>query len=82
MDKFFEMLSNPGGEGLIAITDHIKTNLVGQDAFAIPKSWEAMVRNVRNLGWRGPVPRYYCARGGENYRRAAADADRQARRDV
>src|SRR5438094_562385 len=27
--------------------------VVGQDAFAIPRAWEAMVRSVRNLGWRG-----------------------------
>ena len=27
--------------------------VVGQDAFAIPSAWEAMVRRVRNLGWRG-----------------------------
>ena len=37
--------------------DLINTTLaevvVGQDAFAIPSAWEAMVRRVRNLGWRG-----------------------------
>jgi L-alanine-DL-glutamate epimerase-like enolase superfamily enzyme len=27
--------------------------LVGQDAFDIPKLWPAMVRAVRNIGWRG-----------------------------
>jgi L-alanine-DL-glutamate epimerase-like enolase superfamily enzyme len=27
--------------------------VIGEDAFAIPRSWEAMVRSVRNLGWRG-----------------------------
>jgi len=37
--------------------DLINTTLaevvVGQDAFAIPSAWEAMVRRVCNLGWRG-----------------------------
>src|ERR671937_1658578 len=27
--------------------------VVGEDAFAIPRLWDAMVRSVRNLGWRG-----------------------------
>jgi L-alanine-DL-glutamate epimerase-like enolase superfamily enzyme len=37
--------------------DLINTTLaevvVGKDAFGIPRAWEAMVRRVRNIGWRG-----------------------------
>jgi L-alanine-DL-glutamate epimerase-like enolase superfamily enzyme len=35
------------------INDTLAEVVVGEDAFAIPRSWEAMVRGVRNLGWRG-----------------------------
>jgi hypothetical protein len=35
------------------INDTLAEVVIGEDAFATPKSWEAMVRSVRNLGWRG-----------------------------
>lgn len=35
------------------INDTLAEVVVGEDAFAIPRSWQAMVRRVRNLGWRG-----------------------------
>ncbi len=35
------------------IRDRLAALLVGQDAFAIPELWLAMVRAVRNIGWRG-----------------------------
>src|SRR5919197_6720294 len=35
------------------INTTLAESVVGQDAFAIPSAWEAMVRRVRNLGWRG-----------------------------
>jgi L-alanine-DL-glutamate epimerase-like enolase superfamily enzyme len=35
------------------INDTLAEVVVGEDAFATPKSWEAMVRSVRNVGWRG-----------------------------
>ena len=41
----------PGAADLINTT--LAEVVVGQDAFAIPSAWEAMVRRVRNLGWRG-----------------------------
>jgi L-alanine-DL-glutamate epimerase-like enolase superfamily enzyme len=43
--------------GSAALTRLIDTTLapvlIQEDAFAIPGLWEAMVRQVRNLGWRG-----------------------------
>jgi L-alanine-DL-glutamate epimerase-like enolase superfamily enzyme len=35
------------------IADRLAPLLVGGDALAIPRHWDAMVRAVRNLGWRG-----------------------------
>jgi L-alanine-DL-glutamate epimerase-like enolase superfamily enzyme len=35
------------------INDRLAEVVVGEEAFATPKAWEAMVRSVRNLGWRG-----------------------------
>src|SRR5919204_358590 len=66
--------------------DLINTTLaevvVGQDAFAIPSAWEAMVRRVRNLGWRVGVravlfPAHAASRGG----RRAAGRRHALRRD-
>lgn len=43
--------------GSAALTRLIDTTLapvlIQEDAFAIPRLWDAMVRQVRNLGWRG-----------------------------
>jgi L-alanine-DL-glutamate epimerase-like enolase superfamily enzyme len=36
-----------------AVTEVLAEIVVGQDAFDIPRLWIAMVRAVRNLGWRG-----------------------------
>jgi L-alanine-DL-glutamate epimerase-like enolase superfamily enzyme len=35
------------------INDVLCGRLIGEQAFAIPKSWEIMIGAVRNLGWRG-----------------------------
>jgi L-alanine-DL-glutamate epimerase-like enolase superfamily enzyme len=35
------------------INERLAALLVGEDAFAIPKLWHAMVKAVRNLGWGG-----------------------------
>src|SRR5690348_7796985 len=35
------------------IDDVLAKCIVGQDAFAIPQLWTAMVGAVRNIGWRG-----------------------------
>jgi L-alanine-DL-glutamate epimerase-like enolase superfamily enzyme len=35
------------------INDTLVPALIAQDAFAIPRLWQAMVAAVRNLGWRG-----------------------------
>jgi L-alanine-DL-glutamate epimerase-like enolase superfamily enzyme len=35
------------------VTGVLAKAIAGEDAFAIPKAWGAMVRAVRNIGWRG-----------------------------
>jgi L-alanine-DL-glutamate epimerase-like enolase superfamily enzyme len=35
------------------VNDTLAPRVTGQNAFAIPQAWEAMVAAVRNIGWRG-----------------------------
>jgi L-alanine-DL-glutamate epimerase-like enolase superfamily enzyme len=35
------------------INEGLAGRITGQDAFAIPRQWDAMVGAVRNIGWRG-----------------------------
>src|SRR5690242_15905143 len=35
------------------VSNKLRDIVQGEDAFDIPKLWTAMVRAVRNLGWRG-----------------------------
>lgn len=35
------------------VDDALKPVVLGQDAFAVPRLWDGMVAQVRNIGWRG-----------------------------
>jgi len=45
--------SYTGAEAAALINNTLAAVVVGREAFAIPTAWEAMVRSIRNLGWRG-----------------------------
>jgi L-alanine-DL-glutamate epimerase-like enolase superfamily enzyme len=45
--------SYAGAAAADLINEVLADRLTGQDAFAIPQHWDAMVGAVRNLGWRG-----------------------------